>query len=77
MRLRFSPEGAAVALGNRSLWDTLEELPGGSVVVCFTAPDLAWAASTVLAYGPLVTVEEPQELRKMVLDWVKEIVQKY
>jgi predicted DNA-binding transcriptional regulator YafY len=58
-------------------WETVVEQPNGSVVVTFNAPDLAWAASSVLAYGPLVTVEEPEELRKMVMEWVREIEGKY
>ena len=59
---------------SRSTWETVEEQPDGSVVVSFTAPDLAWAASSVLAYGPLVTVEEPEELRDMVRQWAQAIV---
>ena len=77
VRMRFSPQAAHVALDSRPTWETVEEQPDGSVVVSFTAPDLAWAASSVLAYGPLVTVEEPEELRKMVVEWVKEIEVKY
>ena len=74
VRMRFSPQAAHVALGNRTYWETVEEQPDGSVVVSFTAPDLAWAASSVLAYGPLVTVEEPEELRDMVRQWAQAIV---
>ena len=35
-------------------------------MVTFLAPDLPWAASTVLAYGPTVTVLEPEALRQEV-----------
>jgi predicted DNA-binding transcriptional regulator YafY len=77
VRMRFSPQAANVALGNRSSWEAVEEQPDGSVVVSFTAPDLAWAASSVLVYGPLVTVEEPEELRKIVREWAQAIEEKY
>jgi predicted DNA-binding transcriptional regulator YafY len=58
-RLRFSSKTAGVAMDNRFFWDTLEEQPDGSVLVSFSAPDLDWAASTALAYGPIVEVLEP------------------
>ena len=77
VRMRFSAEGAHVALGNRSYWETVEEQVDGSVMVTFSAPDLAWGASTAMMYGPVVTVEEPEELRKMVKEWAREIGGKY
>jgi predicted DNA-binding transcriptional regulator YafY len=51
------------------LWERVEEVPGGSVEVTFSAPDLSWAASTALAYGPIVEVVEPHELRQIVGEW--------
>ena len=44
-------------------------MPDGTIEVTFQAPDLEWAASTALAYGPAVEVLEPPELRQMVAEW--------
>ena len=68
-RLRFSPGFAGFVRSNRTFWENLEEQPDGSVVASFHAPDLEWAASTALAYGPAVEVLEPPELRRMVAEW--------
>ncbi len=76
-RMRFAPEGAQIAHQNRSNWDALEEQPDGSVIVAMSAPDFQWAASAVLSFGPLVTVVEPEELRRVVCEWVKEIAAHY
>lgn len=73
-RLRFEPASAAIALTNRLAWEQLTEQPDGSVEVAFRVPDLAWAASTALAYGPAVTVLAPLELRQLVVEWAKEVV---
>lgn len=66
VRLRFAPGSGDFALANRGYWDAATEQPDGSVEVTFLAPDLTWAASTALAYGPLTTVLDPPELRQMV-----------
>lgn len=76
-RLRFAPEAAHVAIANRASWDGLEEQPDGSVIVLMSSPDLGWAASSVLAYGPMVTVLEPPELRRAVLEWSQAILAHY
>ncbi len=55
-RLRFNAEAARIARTNRTFWDSFEEQADGSVVVTISAPDLNWAASTILAYGPVVEV---------------------
>ena len=77
VKLRFAPQAAHVALTNRSYWDTLEEQADGAIIVTLTTPDLNWAASSALAYGPLVTVLEPEVLRKMVADWAQAIAALY
>jgi predicted DNA-binding transcriptional regulator YafY len=77
VQMRFNPQAANVALANRLYWETAEEQPDGSVIVTLLAPDLGWAASTVLAYGPIVTVLEPPELRQMVGEWAKSISKLY
>ncbi len=76
-RMRFTPAGADVARQNHSIWDTLEEQADGSVIVAMSAPDMQWAASMVMSFGPLVTVVEPEELRRVVCEWVKEIAARY
>ncbi len=77
VRLRFAPEAAHVARYNRSSWENLAESPDGSIEVTFQVPDLTWAASTTLAYGPQVTVLEPPELCRMVRDWAQAIQSRY
>jgi len=77
VKLRFAPQAAHVALTNRSYWDKLEQLSDGTIIVTLTTPDLNWAASSTLAYGPLVTVLEPEVLRKMVADWAQAIADSY
>jgi predicted DNA-binding transcriptional regulator YafY len=72
-RLRFDPQSAPRALANRSSWEQIEQHPDGSVWVTLLSPDLAWAASSVLAFGPGVSVLEPTELREMVRAWALEM----
>jgi predicted DNA-binding transcriptional regulator YafY len=65
-KLRFKPEAAHLARINRAYYESLEELPDGSVVVSMTSPDLDWAASSILMYGPVVEVLEPEPLWELV-----------
>ena len=76
-RLRFAPQFAQVALEDRLQWETVEPQPDGALIVTLAVPDLAWAASTVLAYGPIVEVLEPLELRQMVAERAEAIAQRY
>jgi len=76
-KLRFKPEGAHIALSNRSIWEALEETPDGSVDVTLSAPDLPWLASISLSFANLVTVLEPPELREMVREWAKAVAELY
>lgn len=75
--MRFDAQGADLARANRSSWETLEEQPDGSVIISFASPDENWAISSILAYGPMVTVLEPLEIRDKVSAWAKAIVQLY
>jgi len=77
VKMRFAPQVTHVALTNRSYWDKLEQQPDGTIIVTLTTPDLNWAASSALAYGPWVTVLEPEVLRKMVADWAQAIADLY
>jgi predicted DNA-binding transcriptional regulator YafY len=76
-RLKFAREAASIAHLNRPGWDSLKENTDGSVEVTFSAPDLDWAASSVLAYGPLVEVLDPPELRQKLRNWAEVIVKLY
>jgi predicted DNA-binding transcriptional regulator YafY len=76
-RLRFNPQFAGMARNSRPFWESLEEQPDGVITVTFQAPDLEWAASTALAYGPAVEVLEPLELRGMVAEWAEAVAKLY
>jgi predicted DNA-binding transcriptional regulator YafY len=77
VRMQFARQGANIALYNRVQWESLQEQPDGSVLVTMSVPDLNWAAATALAYGPSVTILEPEALRQMVAEWAQAIVEKY
>jgi predicted DNA-binding transcriptional regulator YafY len=73
-RLKFSREAAQVARLNRLFWSEFSEQADGSLEVVFPAPDLTWAANTILAYGPVVKVLGPPELRQLVQAWALAII---
>ncbi len=75
--LRFAPEAAHVALTNRAYWKSVEEQADGSVLVTMSTPDLIWAASTAMAYGPAVKVLEPEIVRRMVAEWAQAVAEQY
>lgn len=76
-RLRFVPEAAQMVNGNRSLWESIQENPDGSVDAILTSPDLSFLASMVLSFGTWATVVEPQELKDMVREWAQSMAEKY
>jgi predicted DNA-binding transcriptional regulator YafY len=76
-QLRFAPQAAQTALENRLFWESLEEQIDGSVLVILASPDLDWAASSVLMYGPLVEVIHPPELRRKVAEWAQAVASIY
>jgi predicted DNA-binding transcriptional regulator YafY len=76
-RLKFPREFAQAARLNRLFWSEFEQQIDGSLVVTFPAPDLDWAASTILAYGPVVEVLDPPELRQLVKTWALKMVGLY
>jgi predicted DNA-binding transcriptional regulator YafY len=71
VRMQFIPEAAHIAQYNRAYWETIDEQPDGSAVVTMAVPDLQWAASTALAYGPILKVLEPEVLQEMVMAWAQ------
>ena len=77
MRLRFKPPAAPVARDIGVAWDALEEQADGSVVVTMAMPDLQWAASMALGFGPIVEVLEPEDLRQKVREWAGAIAHQY
>jgi predicted DNA-binding transcriptional regulator YafY len=76
-RLKFTREFAQAARLNRLFWSEFEQPIDGSLVVTFPAPDLDWAASTILAYGPVVEVLDPPELRQRVQAWAQTTINIY
>jgi predicted DNA-binding transcriptional regulator YafY len=76
-RFRFAPEAAHLVWNNRMWWESAEPEPDGSVHAACSMPDLFWAASFALSYGPAVTVEEPEELRSLVAGWAQAVAQLY
>jgi len=76
-RLRFEARFAQVALDDRLQWETVETQPDGGVIVTLAVPDLEWAASTAMAYGPIVEVLEPAGLRQMVAERAEAIARCY
>ena len=77
VKLRFAAQAAQLALDNRAMWQSCAEQPDGALVVTITLPDLQWAASMALSYGPVVTVIEPEELRDMVHEWARAVAAQY
>jgi predicted DNA-binding transcriptional regulator YafY len=77
LRLRFKPEFKQLARDNRSWWETLEEQPDGSLIVTTLIPDVLWAASIALSFGPAVEVLEPEEVKQQVLEWARAVAQQY
>jgi len=76
-RLRFAPAAVQAARSNRFNWSEFSEQADGSLLVTLPAPDLNWAASTILAYGPVVEVLDPPELRQLVQAWARALVELY
>jgi predicted DNA-binding transcriptional regulator YafY len=74
VRLRFRPEFKRLALDNRSWWETLAEQPDGSLIVTMVNPDVLWASSIVLSFGPAVEVLEPAEVKQQVLEWAQAVI---
>ncbi len=77
MRLRFVPSAAHVAHDLRETWETLNVQADGSVIVTLAMPDVNWATSMALGFGPIVTVLEPAELRASVREWANAIAEQY
>lgn len=77
VRLHLAAEVAAFALSTPAAWDSVAPQSDGSAIVTANLPDIYWAASMTLSYGPGAVVLEPKALRQIVHDWAKEIVVQY
>jgi predicted DNA-binding transcriptional regulator YafY len=77
VRLHLGVQVAHLALSTPAVWEVLLPQSDGSVIVGISLPDLYWAASLSLSYGPAATVLEPPELRQMVADWARQIASNY
>ena len=77
VRMRFSSENALQAMDARAFWDEINEREDGSLEVSFMVPDLEWALSTALGYGPGVVVLEPDELRCLLRERARAIADQY
>jgi predicted DNA-binding transcriptional regulator YafY len=75
--MQFEAGARRVALYNRAMWASVEEKADGSVLVQMDAADLEMAASTALAFGPLVSVIEPEIVRQTVAEWAEAILERY
>ena len=75
--MRFAPQVAAMAREYAIGWEAVDQQPDGSLIVTMQAPDVMWAVSNALAYGPAVTVLEPEEVRRTVQEWAQAIVELY
>ena len=75
--MHFAPEIAAMAREYAIGWDAIDEQPDGSLIVTMQAPDLMWAVSNAMAYGPSVTVLEPEEVRHTLQAWAQAVAAKY
>jgi len=77
IRLHLAAQVAAFALSTPAAWESVASQPDGSAIVTANLPDIYWAASMTLSYGPGAIVLEPDELRLLVQEWAKAIAAQY
>ena len=77
LRLRFAPHAASIARDSGVPWDTREPQSDGAVIVTLTMPDLQWATSMALGFGPIVTLLAPEELRRAVCESARAVMEQY
>ncbi len=77
VRLRFSAEMAFLVQESAFTWHEVEQAPDGSITAVMDVPDLTWAASTAMSFGPGVEVLEPARVRREVKKWAKAILEQY
>lgn len=75
--MRFAAEVASMAREYAIGWEKVEVQPDGALIVTMNAPDLNWAVSSALAYGPAVTVLAPDEVRRTVAEWARAVANLY
>jgi predicted DNA-binding transcriptional regulator YafY len=77
IKLRFAPESAHIARDSGIAWDNIEPQSDGAMIVALTMPDLQWATSMALGFGPIVTVLAPEELRHAVRESARVVAEQY
>ena len=77
VRLRFDPEFAFLAQEGGLNWETTQVCPDGAVEVTYKAPDLIWAASMAMGFGPTFSVLSPPELGTLIKEWAAHILKRY
>jgi predicted DNA-binding transcriptional regulator YafY len=77
VRMHFSPRLAQPAREYTLSAEAMETQADGSLILTMLTPDLSWAVSTALAYGPEVSMLEPPEAVQMVKAWALAIAKKY
>ena len=68
---------AAQVYNHNLYWQSMSPQPDGSLIVTFEAQDMNYAASTIMSYGPLVEVLEPEGLRQTLHEWASAVAEQY
>jgi predicted DNA-binding transcriptional regulator YafY len=76
-RVRFAPEAAGFVRDTSIGWSEIEVQPDGSLLATLPASDLVFAASMLISFGPAVTILEPEELKQMVAEWARMLLERY
>jgi predicted DNA-binding transcriptional regulator YafY len=77
VRLLFSPEGTSLVMDDRAQWDSVEEQANGSLIATMKLPNIEMATRMVLYYGAHAKVLAPDDLRQLVIEQAKAVVELY
>jgi len=77
VRLRFTPVGTSLVMDDRTLWNSVEEQPDGSLIATVKLPNLEMATHMVLYYGSHAEVLAPDELRELVAEQARRVLKTY
>ena len=76
-RVRFAPEAASFVRDTSIGWTEIEQQADGSLLASLPASDLIFAASMLISFGPAVTILEPNDLKQMVAEWARMLLERY
>ena len=76
-RVRFAPEAAGFVHDSSIGWSGIEPQADGSLLATLPASDLVFAASMLISFGPAVTILAPEELKKLVAEWARALLERY